>query len=92
MLALFVLLSLIPIAIVRGFVLTVLWAWFVTEPFGVHQISVPEGLGIALIVGMLTHNYNENENLDRDLLENLMVSLVSPVVTLAFGWIYHQLM
>lgn len=91
MLALIILLSLIPIAVVRGFVLTVLWAWFVTEPFGVHQISIPEGLGIALIVGMLIYGSNDSAT-DRDHMESFISAAVAPIIMLAFGWIFHQFM
>jgi hypothetical protein len=42
----------IPIAIVRGVVLVALWDWFVT-PLGVASISIPQAIGLALIVGFL---------------------------------------
>lgn len=33
-----------------GFVLSVLWAWFVVPTFGVREISIPVALGLALFV------------------------------------------
>jgi hypothetical protein len=71
--------------ILNGFVLQVLWGWFIT-PFGLPAISIPQGLGLALVVGFLTHQYQDNKRSPEGV---ITYSIMSPVVSLVFGWVVH---
>jgi multisubunit Na+/H+ antiporter MnhB subunit len=52
--ALTVMALLVPSVILRGFVFSYLWQWFVV-PLGAHSISISLAVGLALIVSYLTH-------------------------------------
>jgi len=41
--------------LLRGWVLSILWRWFMVPTLGLPALSVPQAIGIALVVGMLTH-------------------------------------
>lgn len=41
--------------VVKGMVMCKLWSWFITPTFSIEVPSIPFVLGIALIVGFLTH-------------------------------------
>lgn len=66
-------------AIVRAFVLTVMWGWFVMPTFGLRELSIPAAMGLSLILGMLT-NPGTNKYDDHDKAE-----LFGVLVGAAFG-------
>lgn len=70
--------------VLNGFVLTVLWGWFVIRVFGVRAISIPEALGLAMVASFLTHQYHEDK---RSLGEILAYAFISGVLSLALGWV-----
>ena len=45
-------LALVPLALWYGFVLSILWSWFVV-PLGLHAITVPHAIGLTLIVSLM---------------------------------------
>lgn len=46
--------------LLSGFVLSVLWRWFVVPPFGLPELTVAQALGIALVVNYVTRTYTGN--------------------------------
>lgn len=73
-------------ALLRGAVLVTLWRWYMV-PFGLPAISIPQGLGLALIVGFLTHQ--ERHDTDDDTWGRDVISaLITPPLVLFFGWVY----
>lgn len=40
--------------IIRGWVLTKLWVWFIVAPFNAAPLGVAQCIGLSLIVGFLT--------------------------------------
>lgn len=76
-------------AILNGFALKTLWGWFVVETFGLRNLTIPQALGITLVVGFLTHQYVED---NRSFGEQLLSAFVYPVVFLIIGFLYHLFM
>lgn len=74
--------------ILKGFVLTILWGWFVSDIFGLRRLSIAEALGVALLVGALTYQYAGEDN--RTWVQRLIYMIVTPVLFLVLGWVYHQ--
>lgn len=76
-------------AMLNGYVLSVVWAWFIVPVFGLPEISVAQGLGIALVVGMMTH---QDVPLDKEQewWAPAMTTLVKPLVTLVFASIWKS--
>jgi len=35
-----------------------LWKWFVTEPFGIRQLTIPGAVGLELLISFLRINYS----------------------------------
>lgn len=73
-----------------GWVLHVLWGWFVTPTFAVPLLTIPQALGLAVILRMFTYTAGGAESdQGRDVwLRPLVVGYVYPAVALLFGWIY----
>lgn len=85
----------VPIAattIINGWVLSILWGWFMVPILSLPQLSVPAAMGIALVVGNLTHQYNPRNKHDEDNDEDtvrLFFALIvfRPLFVLSLGWI-----
>lgn len=84
--------SLISImALVRGFVLSVLWQWFISDVFHVQPITVLQALGISLILGVFLP-IPQNNNEKKDPLEVILTVIITPLVALLFGWLLKLVM
>lgn len=68
----------------RGYVLSVLWGWFVVRGFGLVSLSVPLAMGLALIVSFLTVSLAKTE---RSWTERIGLAALMPAMVLLIGWI-----
>lgn len=73
-----------------GYVLSILWAWFMVPAFGLPAISIPLALGIALIVSYLTREITTDRT-DKPYAEMLafkaVIATLKPFFALITGWI-----
>lgn len=67
-----------------GYVLSVLWGWFMVPVFHAPALRIPYAIGIAFIAAMLTHQIRKE---DPDTATSVIHSIVSPAFFLLFGWI-----
>lgn len=78
----------VPLALLRGWVLSLLWGWFIV-PLGVPAVGVVHAIGIAFVVGMFT----SAAKVDSDHpWRNIAIGFLAPLLTLAFGAIVHGFM
>lgn len=84
-------------SIVRGYVLHVLWGWFMVEQFHLPQLSIVAAIGLSLTLNyLLPHatNIKANKTDEKKTLSEtvgeLVGILISPFVTLLFGWALHR--
>jgi hypothetical protein len=83
---------LIVSALLRGWVLTILWKWFIVPQFNVVQLETGYAIGIMLIWEFISSkgSYKDNSN-DDDRLDALIKSVVVVIsvcgLALLFGWI-----
>lgn len=79
----------------NGWVLTMMWAWFVVPTFGLPVLSVVPAVGLALIVSMLTYQIpvapDGIEPLDR-MIRSFIISLLASTLFLISGWAWSQWM
>lgn len=87
--------TLITSIIVRGWVLSTLWAWFLV-PIGAPEIGIATALGISVIIGLFTSHLNQEtvktstKSLPDLFATILTKSLGAPLVSLCVGWIILQ--
>lgn len=84
-------------AVWSGFVLSVLWGWFVVPTFGAPILNIPAAIGIAGIVSYLTRSsHKEKTKDDGDPLGRAIIAigemLLLPAFSLSFGWLVHLFM
>lgn len=86
----------VVLSILRGWVLSILWGWFMVPILGLPALSIPQAIGIAVVVGLLTHQSHsspEDKNEPNGKKWGRMLEpLLSPWIALAFGWVVKQYM
>jgi hypothetical protein len=86
---------LIPVLVIfQGWVLTVLWSWFVVPTFRLPELSIAVAIGLTLVVSMFkTYTINNDKNLtSEDKLVKAVAAVLVPLFVLFFGWIVHLFM
>lgn len=85
----------------KGYVLVTLWAWFIMDQFCQRMLTIPEAVGIIVLVNMLTHqdhSTSEVSALSKDTTEivaikifkALVAGITRPAVILLIGWVAHK--
>ena len=71
-----------------GWVLAILWGWFIVPIFHLPELRMWDAVGIALVASALTHQAHKEE---REFAELLAIAICLPLFTLGFGWMIHAL-
>lgn len=74
-------------AMLSGYVLSVLWGWFIVPVFHLPQIGIVTGSGISIVVNMLIHSATPEREYD-EWWHPLVPLFSSPLFALFFGWIW----
>lgn len=85
----------IPFAyIIRGFVLSTMWGWFLV-PLGLIQIGKAHAVGVAVIVSLITYvpsQCKDEREGDDKVISYIAYSFASPFLVLLIGYIAKQFM
>jgi hypothetical protein len=86
---------LVPLSIImRGWVLSIMWGWFIVPLFGLPALTIPYAIGVSAVIALLKGSSTDNKKDDKKALEKfleaLFVAFVAPLITLGFGWIVLQ--
>lgn len=84
------LIGVITTTVIRGYVLTVLWAWFVVPIFAAPTLRIPYAIGLSTIAGMLTLHSRPNEQdgtPEEKAIRAVFFSALCSLLALAIGWI-----
>ena len=77
--------------ILNGWVLSILWSWFIVSLFGLPLLSIPTAVGIAIIVRLITYQYNDLDLKGKSIGEwigcAISHSIFGPLLVLFIGWI-----
>ena len=87
------LMTIVVSSILSGWVLSVLWEWFVVPTFSVSSLSIPVAIGISLVIGMLTKEGKPRDDKKKDTYElvgEILGTVFAPLVTLIVGWIVYS--
>lgn len=92
--ALILLLAVVPLTVFNGWVLSVMWNWFIPNIFTtLPTLAIGEAIGISLVISAFLHiPYKEDE--DKELWAAFISALLSPVVRglalLTMGWFFQN--
>jgi hypothetical protein len=79
-----------------GYVLTLLWAWFVVPTFGLPPLALAPAIGLAVVVGFLTHQYTpkaakpDGDGQWHETGRAVGHMILRPATALLVGWIVKQ--
>lgn len=82
--------------LVSGLVLSIMWKWFIVSTFGVPIISIPEAIGISMIMGLFTNSLATKHDVDDEDSRTHVFAMilarvfVTPFITLLLAWIVYQ--
>lgn len=78
------------IYVFNGFVLKVLWGWFIAPKFQLPTLSLASAIGLGIVVGFLTsHSYPEEKELGDRISRIVAHNLIIPTFALLAGWVTH---
>lgn len=85
------LLTIVPSALLRGFVVSKLWLWHVVPVFHLAPITVSQAISVSLIFSVLTYHYTPDDK--KRSAEEVIGLLLAPFLTnfllLFMGWVIH---
>lgn len=75
-----------------GYVLSILWGWFMVPVFHLPVLSIPTAIGIALVIGYLTKQSTSDleKKEDHKWYSAFVEAFTKPAVSLLVGWIVKQ--
>lgn len=81
--------SIVLSTIWRGYVLSVMWSWFIVTTFGARPIGIAAAAGISIIVTFLTASHRITQDEERSfamrMIEGILSAILWPALCLAFG-------
>ena len=77
-------------ALMNGWAITKLWAWFIASTFHLQTLSIPQGIGLAMTISFITYQFNGNdEKPDAEPMERWLIavsaSIIRPLITVFVG-------
>ena len=81
--ALLALVAMVPLMLLQGWALSLLWAWFVV-PLGAPAIGIVHGYGLMLVVTLCSQPGMKPESLARWLSQ----AAARPLLFVAVGWLF----
>ena len=84
--------------LMRGWALSILWAWFVAPFFGLPDVSIAQAIGLSAIGQYLigTNDIPKRSESDEDksvtylMIKGMAQTVVVPLGVVAFGWVVFQ--
>ena len=65
--------------VVRGYVLSKIWLWFVASQFGLPSLNIPQAIGGSMLISLITYQYAkpvEDDLPGAPLIRSLLLSLL----------------
>ena len=82
-------------ALWRGYVLFLLWAWFMVPTFGAPTLSIPAAIGVSLIVAYLARDGRPEEKgkkFSEQLANGVVHAALAPLIALGIGSVVRVFM
>jgi uncharacterized protein YqgC (DUF456 family) len=76
-------------AVLKGWVLSILWGWFIVPIFGLPLLGIVPAIGVSLALSYTINGVGSTKSGDTG---SLVGTLVGPFIVLLFGWVVHQFM
>lgn len=74
----------VPLVLLRAWVLATLWGWYVVPAFGVQPLRMVYAFGLALLASYTLPRHGKDE---KTLLRTMLDAVLGALVALVAGWI-----
>lgn len=84
------LLALVLCTLWKGYVVSVMWGWFIVPLFGVPPLAISHAVGVSFLVSILTlYQVNDEKGklMSERLIASIFFSATYPLLVLIAGWI-----
>jgi hypothetical protein len=76
----------------RGYVLTILWAWFIVPVFHLPALGIVAAIGFSLMITFLTYHHQREDQADtrsagEQFGQGMMIALIWPLIYLGMGYL-----
>ena len=93
LIALFVIV--IPASVImNGWVLSIMWRWFIVPFFHLPELTIAYAVGISMVISLFKDKSSVSQNNEKSLSEKIISAFVYafilPLLSLGFGWIVLQ--
>lgn len=84
-------LLLIPILIIwDGFIISMIWNWFMPKIFGLVSLSIPQALGLSLMASVLVGRGRDSRSEDEDPMVTILKPFLIGLIALVMGAIVQM--
>jgi hypothetical protein len=77
-------------AILNGYTLSILWAWFIANKFGLPELKIVEAIGLASTISFIMYSTDKDSE-EEDIMEILarasFITLSKSAIFLSMGWV-----
>ena len=81
-------------SMLRGWVFSVLWGWFIV-PLGGPHIGIAHAIGISMVVSFLTYQHqdaSDGKSASDTAITVIVIGVVQAFMALAMGYVVHSFM
>lgn len=93
---LFMLAMIVPSVMWRGYVLSIMWGWFLVPTFDLPLLKIAPALGISAIFGFMSPSCkkedDDSDSIGQIVLKSVVKAFAIPAWFLLFGWIVKHWM
>lgn len=73
-----------------GYVMTVLWSWFIVPVFALPMLGLAQAIGVKLLCNMILAKVPSNDKSDGDFARVVGYAVLVPLLALTIGWVVKQ--
>lgn len=76
--------------ILNGWVLSIIWGWFIVPVFAVSPLGTAQALGVTIAARLVTNTDKYVKKEPLGVPEAVFISIATPFMALGFSWIVLQ--
>ena len=90
--------TIVPSLLVHGYVLSILWGWFIVPQFGLPALSLASAVGVSLVTGYMSSGRRNGREIEKELKgvdyfnNYISYHFVLPFMLLGIGYILKGLL
>ncbi len=84
---LFPIITVLPVMVIQGWVLAILWGWFIVPIFNVPSIGTAQAVGFLFVTRIVSPGPAKEKT--ENIAKTIMIAAVFPLFSLFFAYLVH---